>query len=54
LPHAAARRGPAALSGWFARSLGRYKALALALSTLLLEVALVFGVAFLALGYGPR
>jgi hypothetical protein len=46
--------GPAALSGWLARSLGHYEAIALALSTLLIEVALVFGVAFLALGYGPR
>jgi hypothetical protein len=46
--------GPAALSGWFARSLGRYEAFALALCTLFVEVALVFGVAFLALGYGPR
>ena len=46
--------GPAALSGSLARSLGRYEAIALALSTLLIEVALVFGVAFLALGYGPR
>jgi hypothetical protein len=45
---------PAALSGWFARSLGRYEAVALALCTLLLEVALVFGVAFAELGYGPR
>ena len=46
--------GPAALSGWFARSLGRYEAFALALCTLLLEVALVFGIAFVELGYGPR
>jgi len=45
---------PAALSGWFARSLGRYEAFALALCTLSIAVALVFGVAFLALGYGPR
>jgi fatty acid desaturase len=46
--------GPAALSAWFARSLGRYEAFALALCALSVEVALVFGVAFLALGYGPR
>jgi cation transport ATPase len=46
--------GPAALSGWFARSLGRYEAFALALCTLSIEVALVFGVAFAALGYGPQ
>jgi hypothetical protein len=45
---------PAALSGWFARPLGRYEALALSLCTLSIEVALIFGVAFLALGYGPR
>jgi cation transport ATPase len=45
--------GPAALSGWLARSLGRYQASALALITLLIEVTFVFGVAFLALGYGP-
>jgi len=46
--------GPAALAGRFARSLGRYEALALALCTLLIEVTLVFGAAFVALGYGPR
>jgi hypothetical protein len=46
--------GPAALSGWFARSLRRYEAFALALCSLSIEVTLVFGVAFVALGYGPR
>jgi hypothetical protein len=46
--------GPAALSGWFARVLGRYQALALSLCTGLMEITLVFGVAFLALGDGPR
>jgi cation transport ATPase len=46
--------GPAALSGWLARSRGRYEASALALCTLSIEVALVFGIAFAALGYGPR
>jgi cation transport ATPase len=46
--------GPAALSGWFARAPGRYQALALSLCTGLMEIRLVFGVAFLALGYGPR
>jgi hypothetical protein len=46
--------GPAALSGWFARPLGRYESVALALSTLAIEVGLVFGIAFVAFGYGPR
>jgi hypothetical protein len=46
--------GPAALSGWFARSLGRYEAFALALCAPSIELALVFGLAFIALGYGPR
>jgi hypothetical protein len=46
--------GPAALSGWCARLLGRWTAVGLAGCTLLTEVALVFGVAFVALGYGPR
>ena len=43
--------GPAALSGRLARSLGRYEAFALALCAPLVELALVFGLALLALGY---
>jgi hypothetical protein len=46
--------GPAALSGASGRALGRWEALALAVCTLLIELALVFGVAFVGLGYGPR
>jgi hypothetical protein len=46
--------GPALLSGWFARSRGRYEALALAVCTFGVQVALVFGLAFGTLGYGPR
>jgi fatty acid desaturase len=46
--------GPAALSGAFGRVLGRWEAFAVAACTLLIEIALVCGVAFVALGYGPR
>jgi fatty acid desaturase len=46
--------GPAALSGWLGRSLGRYEASALAVCTVGVQVALVFGIAFVTLGYGPR
>lgn len=50
----AAFAGPAALSGASARKLGRWEALALAACTLSIELALVFGVAFVGLGYGPQ
>ena len=50
----AAFAGPAALSRASARALGRCEALALAACTLLMELALVFGVAFVGLGYGPH
>jgi hypothetical protein len=46
--------GPAALSGWFARSPGRYEAFALALCAPSIELALVSGLAFLAFGYGDK
>jgi hypothetical protein len=46
--------GPTVLSGVFARVLGRWEAFAVAACTLLIEIALVFGIAFVGLGYGPR
>jgi hypothetical protein len=46
--------GPAAVSGAFAPVLGRWEAFAVAACTLLIEIALVFAVAFVALGYGPH
>jgi hypothetical protein len=45
---------PAALSAWLARSRGRYEALALGTCTFCVQVGLVFGVAFVTLGFGPR
>jgi hypothetical protein len=45
---------PAAVCAWFARVLGRYPAAGLAVCTMLIEIALVFGVGFVALGHGPR
>jgi hypothetical protein len=50
-PHCRRVVGPAALSGWFARSLGHQEAFARALRAPSIELALVFGLAFLALGY---
>ena len=44
---------PAALSAWFGRRHGRADAVLWALVTVAVEVALVFGVAFVALGLGP-
>jgi hypothetical protein len=48
----AAFAGPAALCGASARELGRWEALALAACTLAIELALVFGVAFVGLATG--
>jgi hypothetical protein len=45
---------PAVLSGLLGRSRGRYEAFALAVCTVAVQTALVFGVAFVTLGYGPR
>jgi uncharacterized membrane protein YukC len=51
---AAAFAVPAVLSAAGAWVLGRWAALGLAVCTVLVEVALVFGVGFVALGYGPE
>lgn len=45
---------PAALAAWLARGHGRLEAAAWAVGTVGVEGALVFGVAFAALGLGPR
>jgi hypothetical protein len=50
---AAAFAVPAALSAWFARRQGVVEALAWAVVCVGAQVALVFGVGFLALGLGP-
>ncbi len=50
---AAAFTVPAALSAWFARRQGVVEALAWAVVCVGAQVALVFGVGFLALGLGP-
>jgi hypothetical protein len=44
---------PAALSAWVARRFGIAEAIAWALACVGMELALVFGVAFLGLGLGP-
>jgi cytochrome bd-type quinol oxidase subunit 2 len=44
---------PAVLSAWVARAFGAVEAVAWALACLGVELALVFGVGFLALGLGP-
>jgi cytochrome bd-type quinol oxidase subunit 2 len=44
---------PAALSAWVARSFGVAEAIAWALACAGVQLALVFGVGFLALGLGP-
>ena len=44
---------PGLLSAWAARSFGVVEALAWALATIGAQLALVFGVGFLALGLGP-
>jgi len=46
--------GPALLAGWLARGNGPVEAAAWAVGTAGLQGALVFGVAFTLLGYGPR
>jgi hypothetical protein len=45
---------PAAITAWLARRRGPLEAIAWALATVCIEVVLVFGVGFLALGYGPE
>jgi cation transport ATPase len=45
---------PAALSAWLARRRGRIEPLGWAAITLLMEIALVFWVGLVALGYGPE
>jgi hypothetical protein len=45
---------PAALSAWFARHQGAVEAIAWAVVCACVQVALVFGVGFLALGLGPE
>ena len=45
---------PALLSGWIERRRGVVEAGLWALACLAVQVALVFGVGFLALGYGPE
>jgi hypothetical protein len=44
---------PAALSAWFSRRQGALEAVAWAIACVAVQVALVFGVGFLALGFGP-
>ena len=44
---------PALLSGWLARRRGRVEPLGWAAITLLMQIALVFWVGLVALGYGP-
>ena len=46
--------GPAVLAGAFARVLGRWWAFVVAVYAVLIEIVLVFAVAFVGLGYGPR
>jgi hypothetical protein len=50
---AAAFALPAALSAWFARHQGAFEAITWTIVCVGVEVALVFGVGFLALGLGP-
>ena len=45
---------PAALTGWLARRRGRVEPFAWAAMTVAAEVALLFWVGFVALGYGPE
>ncbi len=45
---------PALLAGWLARGNGPAEAVAWAVGTVGVEGALVFGLAFAVLGYGPR
>ena len=44
---------PAVITAWLARRRGVLEAIAWAVATVCIEVVLVFGVGFLALGYGP-
>jgi hypothetical protein len=44
---------PALITAWLARRRGVLEAIAWAVATVCIEVVLVFGVGFLALGYGP-
>jgi hypothetical protein len=41
------------ITAWLARRRGVLEAIAWAVATVCIEVVLVFGVGFLALGYGP-
>jgi hypothetical protein len=45
---------PALLSGWLSRRLGAVEAVLRAIACVAVQVALVFGIGFLALGYGPE